>query len=387
MARAWELDEPAGNRQSWIIGAALLLALAAVAGGAYLVMASRPWKAAASAVPAVTPVSAATVGAADVPVYVDALATVTPLRTVTLQAQVSGVLTAVDFKEGQAVHAGQVIATIDQRALRAQLLQAQGMLARDQAGLDNARLELARFQGLIKAGSITQQTLDAQLALVKQGAGSVMADEGGVANLQVQLDDTTIRSPIAGTVGLRLVDAGNYVAAGASPGIAVITQSAPVTLVFSIPEDDLAQVHKALAAGPVTVDAFDRSKTALLARGHLLALDNQVDTVNRTVRVKALFVKDAPNLIPNQRVEARMQVDTLKQVPVVPTQAIQHGAKGDFVFVADATGKAQLRNIQSGPIDGDSTAVINAAVKPGEVVVTAGAGKLDQGAPLRIVSR
>jgi multidrug efflux system membrane fusion protein len=384
MARAWELDEPAGNQRFWIIGAALLLILVVVAAGVYLLMASRPWK---TAGPAVTAVSATTVGTADVPVYVDALATVTPIRTVTLQAQVSGVLTAVDFKEGQPVRAGQVIATIDQRALRAQLRRAQGVLARDRAGLDGARLELAHYQGLIKSGSIAQQTLDTQVALVTQGAGSVMADEGSVANLQVQLDDTTIRSPIAGTVGLRLVDAGNYVVAGASPGIAVITQSAPVTLVFSIPEDDLAQVHRAIAAGPVVVDAFDRNNAALLARGQLLALDNQVDTASRTVRAKALFVKDAPALIPNQFVDARMQVDTLKQVPVVPTQAIQHGAKGDFVFVADATGKAQLRNIQSGPVAGDSTAVINAAVKPGEVVVTAGAGKLDQGAPLRIVSR
>jgi len=335
---------------------------------------------------AATPVAAVKAINFDVPVYLNALGTVTPVRTVTVQSQVSGILDTVDFKEGQLVRAGQLIATIDQRALKAQLLEAQGALERDQAALENAKLDLIRYQALIKTGSVTQQTLDTQLATVNQDAGTVKADQGGVQNLEVMLDYTVIRSPLNGIVGLRLVDPGNYVSVGASPGIAVIAQTDPTTVIFAIPEDYIGQVHKAMGTGRVPVSAYDRNKAKILAEGELLALDNQVDTTTGTIRVRAIFAQSKGALFPNQFVNARMQVDTLSNTPIVPTLAIQHGANGDFIFVIGPDNKVQLRTIKSGPVIGEDTAVLNGAVKAGEVVVTDGADKLDQGSLVRIVA-
>jgi multidrug efflux system membrane fusion protein len=370
------------NKKKSIV-AALIVVVVILAIVAFFIIRSHTEKKPA---PAATPVSAARAIDFDVPVYLEALGTVTPVRTITVQSQVSGVLDSIEFKEGQSVHAGQVIAHIDSRELAAQLLAAQGALARDQAALENARLDLERYQALIKTGSITQQTLDTQAATVKQDAGTVTADEGNVATLKVQIDYTVIRSPVTGIVGLRLVDPGNFVSVGAAPGIAVITQMDPATVVFAVPEDVIGQVHKAMGRGVVPVAAFDRNKAALLASGQLLALDNQVDTTTGTVRVKAVFTGDKGALFPNQFVNARMQVDTLKAVPIVPTRAIQHGSQGDFVFVVAADNKAQLRNIQSGPVDGQNTAVVNGTIKAGEVVVTDGADKLDSGSLVRIVA-
>lgn len=364
----------------WIL---LGLLVAALALGAWLLL-FRPAPRTPPVAPA-TPVSAVAVRVTDVPVFIDALGTVIPTRTVTVMTQVNGILTSVDFKEGQFVKQGQVIARIDSRALEAQLAEAQGNLARDQAALANARLDLVRYQNLIKTGSITQQTLDTQAATVREGAGTVQADAGLVKNLQVQVDYCTIRSPVDGVVGLRQVDPGNYVTTTSTTGIAVITQLQPATIVFSVPEDDLGRIRNAMAAGPVAVLAFDRDNQAQLAAGILLALDNQVDTATGTFKVKAEFPQSGNVLFPNQFVNVRMQASTLRDARVIPTAAIQHGSTGDFVFVVGADSRAILRNVKAGPTQGTDTAILDQGVATGERVVTDGADKIDKGTLLKVV--
>jgi multidrug efflux system membrane fusion protein len=332
------------------------------------------------------PVAAVAVKLQDVPVYIDALGTVTPTRSVTVITQVNGILASVEFKEGQRVSQGQVIARIDDRALKAQLAQAKGVLAHDQAVLTNAQHDLARFRELVKIGSTSQQTLDTQASLVQQQQGTVAADLGSVQNLEVQLSYCTITSPINGVVGLRLVDPGNYVISGSTTGIAVITQMTPATVVFSVPEDDLGTINQSLARGTVTVLAYDRNKHDLLATGNLLALDNQVDISTGTIKVKAQFDDSGDKLFPNQFVNTRLKADTLSQAPVVPTPAIQHGSKGDFVFVV-AGDKASLRMIKAGPTMGDVTAILDDGLKSGEQVITEGADKLDDGSPVKVVAQ
>jgi multidrug efflux system membrane fusion protein len=337
--------------------------------------------------PPATPVSAVAVRLADVPVYIDSLGTVTPTRTVTVMSQINGIMYSVDFKEGQHVRKGQVIARIDSRALEAQLAAAQGTLIHDQALLANARVDLQRFQQLIKTGSITQQTLDTQIALVREDEGTVQFDIGNVRNLQVQVGYCTITSPVDGVIGLRLVDPGNFVTTTSTTGIAVITQLQPALIVYAVPEDYLGQIRKAMTRGPVAVLAYDRDKKTLLANGTVLAVDNQVDTTTGTIKVKAEFDHAGDALFPNQFVNARMQADALNQIPVLPTAAIQHGSNGDFVFVIGAGNKVALRNVKPGPTLGNDTAILDGGVKVGELVVTDGADKLDNGSLVRVVSR
>ena len=332
------------------------------------------------------PVAVVPVVLQDVPVYIDALGTVTPTRSVTVVSQVDGILSSVEFKEGQHVSKGQVIARIDDRALKAQLAVAKGNLAHDQAVLSNAQRDLARYRDLVKAGSTSQQTLDTQASLVQQQQGTVAADQGNVQNLEVQLSYCTITSPVDGVVGLRLVDPGNYVTTASTTGIVVITQMNPATVVFAVPEDDLGAINQAMSHGSVSVLAYDRNKQSLLATGALLALDNEVDTSTGTIKVKAQFDDSGTALFPNQFVNARLKADTLSQIAVVPTRAIQHGSKGDFVFVVNGN-KASLRTIKTGPSTGDVSAVLDNGVKAGEQVITEGADKLDDGSSVKVVAQ
>jgi multidrug efflux system membrane fusion protein len=363
----------------WAIAAIVLLAVA-LAWFLHSAQAARKPPAA----PAGTPVTAVAARLADVPVYIDALGTVTPALTVTVMTQVNGILDSVTFQEGQHVRKGQVIAHIDSRALEAQLAIAQGTLVHDQALLANARLDLQRYRALIQAGSITRQLLDTQVATVREFEGQVQADAGNVRNFQVQVGYCTITSPVDGVIGLRLVDPGNYVTTTATTGIVVITQLQPATIVYAVPEDYLGQIRKAVARGPVKVLAYDRDKKTLLATGTLLAVDNQVNTTTGTVNVKAQFAGAGNALFPNQFVNVRMQADALNQIPLVPTAAIQHGANGDFVFVVAAGNRVALRNVKAGPPLGDDTAILDGGVKAGERVVTDGADRLDNGAPVRV---
>ena len=365
---------------AWIIGAVLVVLVIALGlhflGGAPKGKPPSPGE----------PVAVVPVVLQDVPVYIDALGTVTPTRSVTVVSQVDGILSSVEFKEGQHVSKGQVIARIDDRALKAQLAVAKGTLAHDQAVLANAQRDLARYRDLVKAGSTSQQTLDTQASLVQQQQGTVAADQGNVQNLEVQLSYCTITSPVDGVVGLRQVDPGNYVTTTSTTGIVVITQMNPATVVFAVPEDDLGAINQALARGSVTVLAYDRNKKSLLATGNLLALDNQVDTSTGTIKVKAQFDDSGNALFPNQFVNARLKADTLSQVAVVPTRAIQHGSKGDFVFVVNGN-KASLHNVKTGASMGDVSAILDNGVKPGEQVVTEGADKLDDGSPVKVVAQ
>ncbi|MGE8154711.1 efflux RND transporter periplasmic adaptor subunit [Pseudomonas vancouverensis] len=364
--------------------AVLLVVLLAVALG-YFLLANRH---VGKPPPPAEPVAAVAVKLQDVPVYIDALGTVTPTRSVTVISQVNGILVAVEFKEGQQVRKGQVIARIDDREFKAQLAVAKGNLAHDQALLSNAVRDLARYRELIKIGSTTQQTLDTQASLVQQLQGTVAADQGNVQNLEVQLSYCTITSPVDGVVGLRQVDPGNYVTTASTTGIAVITQMTPATVVFAVPEDDLGAINRAMNKGVVTVLAYDRNKRDLLASGSLLALDNQVDTSTGTIKVKAQFDDSGKVLFPNQFVNARLKADTLVQNPVVPTRAIQHGSKGDFLFVVQSPGnKVSLRNVKTGPATGDVSAILDNGVKEGEQVVTEGADKLNDGSSVKVVAQ
>ncbi|WP_338801168.1 efflux RND transporter periplasmic adaptor subunit [Pseudomonas sp. RSB 5.4] len=374
------------RRRSKIAWAIVVLGLVLLAVVLWLFLASNQRK--PKPPPPAEPVATVAVKLQDVPVYIDALGTVTPTRSVTVITQVDGILSSVEFQEGQQVRKGQVIARIDDRALKAQLAVAKGTLMHDQALLANAVRDLARYRELIKVGSTTQQTLDTQASLVQQLQGTVASDQGSVQNLEVQLSYCTITSPVDGVVGLRQVDPGNYVTTTSTTGIAVITQMTPATVVFAVPEDDLGAINQAMAKGPVTVLAYDRNKHNLLATGSLLALDNQVDTSTGTIKVKAQFDDAGKALFPNQFVNARLKADTLTQISVVPTRAIQHGSKGDFVFVvADPGNKVSLRNIKTGPATGDVSAVLDNGVKAGEQVVTEGADKLDDGSAVKVVAQ
>lgn len=370
------------KRRTFALLAGVVLVVLAIVLGLHFFTAQHKGKPA----PTGEPVAVVPVALQDVPVYIDALGTVTPTRSVTVVSQVDGILSSVEFKEGQHVSKGQVIARIDDRALKAQLAVAKGTLAHDQAVLSNAQRDLARYRDLVKAGSTSQQTLDTQAALVQEQQGTVAADQGNVQNLEVQLSYCTITSPVDGVVGLRLVDPGNYVTTTSTTGIVVITQMNPATVVFAVPEDDLGSIDQAMARGSVTVLAYDRNKKTLLATGSLLALDNQVDTSTGTIKVKAQFDDAGDALFPNQFVNARLKADTLSQVAVVPTRAIQHGSKGDLVFVVNGD-KAALRNVKTGPSMGDVSAILDNGVKPGEQVVTEGADKLDDGSPVKVVAQ
>lgn len=374
------------RRRSKIAWAIVVLGLVLLAVVLWLFLASNQRK--PKPPPPAEPVATVAVKLQDVPVYIDALGTVTPTRSVTVITQVDGILSSVEFQEGQQVRKGQVIARIDDRALKAQLAVAKGTLMHDQALLANAVRDLARYRELIKVGSTTQQTLDTQASLVQQLQGTVASDQGSVQNLEVQLSYCTITSPVDGVVGLRQVDPGNYVTTTSTTGIAVITQMTPATVVFAVPEDDLGAINQAMAKGPVTVLAYDRNKHNLLATGSLLALDNQVDTSTGTIKVKAQFDDAGKALFPNQFVNARLKADTLTQISVVPTRAIQHGSKDDFVFVVvDPGNKVSLRNIKTGPATGDVSAVLDNGVKAGEQVVTEGADKLDDGSAVKVVAQ
>jgi len=330
------------------------------------------------------PVGIATAANGDINIYLDALGTVTPRRNVTVRSQVAGTLLDVSFQEGQTVRQGDLLAQIDPRPFQAQLTQAQGALARDDALLANAKNDLARYESVSAQGLIPKQTLDTQRALVKQYAGTVEADEGQIAGAKVNLDYTRITAPIGGRVGLRQADPGNYIAAGDSASIVTITQLKPIDVLFTIPEDSLPGVLKQMHAGnKLAADAFDRSRQNKLASGTLASVDNQIDTSTGTVKVKAEFANDDESLFPNQFVNVRVQLDVLRNAIVIPTSALQRGANGLFVYIVAADRSVSQRKIVTGPTEGERVAVTN-GVQVGEVVVTDGADKLREGGKVEL---
>ncbi len=333
-----------------------------------------------------TPVVAQPATQGDIDIIVNGLGTVTPLRTVTVRSRVDGELVRVLFEEGQTVKEGQLLAEIDPRAFQLQLAQAEGQLSRDRALLQNARLDLERYETLFKQDSIARQQVDTQASLVRQYEGTVRVDQSQVDNARLQLAYSRISAPIAGRIGLRQVDPGNIVRSGDTSGIAVITQLQPVNVLYTVPQDLLPQVMRRLQSGDkVGVEAWDREQKAKLADGTLASADNQVDPQTGTVKLKAQFANDDGGLFPNQFVNVRMKLDTLHDAVIVPSAAVQRGAQGMFVYVVKPDKTVALRNVKLGPLDAARQAVTE-GVTAGEMVVTDGTDRLRPGATVEVAS-
>jgi membrane fusion protein, multidrug efflux system len=323
----------------------------------------------------------------DIPVFLEGLGTVTPPATVTVKTQVNGQLIQIAFTEGQHVKKGDFLAQIDPRPYQAVLDQQQGELARDRALLENARVDLVRYQTLIKQDSVSRQTLDTQVALVHQDEGTVKMDEGQVESAQTNLDYCRIVSPVDGIVGLRQVDQGNYVQTTDASGLVVITQMDPMTVIFTLTEDDISKVSTRLAGGAVLpVTAYDRTNSNEIAQGTLGALDNQVDTTTGTVKLRAIFDNRDAKLFPQQFVNAKILVDTLHDAILVPTAAIQIGAPGTYVYALNSDSTVSVRVIKRGPTDGERSAVLS-GLDDGETVVTDGVDRLYDGARVQLPAK
>ena len=334
-----------------------------------------------------TPVTVDVARASDINIFLNGLGTITPLRTVTVRSRVDGELLKIAFTEGQTVKEGDLLAEIDPRPFQVQLAQAEGQMARDQALLANARIDLERYQTLFKQDSIAKQQVDTQAALVRQYEGAVQTDKSQIDNARLQLTYAKVTAPIPGRLGLRQVDQGNVVRAGDANGIVVITQVQPVSVVFTIPQDNLPAVIKRMKEdAKVPVEAWDRENRNKLASGTLITVDNQIDPATGTVKLKAQFANEDSSLFPNQFVNVRMLVETRKGQTVVPLAAVQRGAQGMFVYVAKDDGTVTVRPVKVGPTEGPITA-IESGVQPGERVVVDGVDRLREGAKIETAQR
>jgi membrane fusion protein, multidrug efflux system len=335
-------------------------------------------------------VAVATAVSGDIDVRIPALGTVTPLATVTVRTQISGTLQKILFTEGQTVHQGDSLAQIDPRPYEAALQQAQGNLKRDQALLSDAKLNLTRYIALVKEDSIAQQQLDTQRALVDQYIGAILTDEGQVNAAKVNLAYTHIVSPVSGRVGLRQVDQGNYVTPGDMNGIVLINQLQPITVIFSIPEDNVPAVMQRLHSGAtLTVEAYDRANSARIAVGKVLTLDNSIDVTTGTIRLRAQFDNADGALFPNQFVNIQLLQEVLKNQVVMPNSAVRRGAPNGvastFVYAVNPDSTVSVRPVTLGVVDGERVAV-TAGLKPGDVVVTEGGDRLRDGAHVQLPS-
>jgi multidrug efflux system membrane fusion protein len=329
------------------------------------------------------PISTTTATKGSIGVYINALGTVTPVYTATITSRVDGQINSVNYREGQMVHKGDVLLQIDPRPYQAALTQGEGTLAHDQALLAEARIDFNRYQEAFNRNAIAKQQLDDQEQTVKQFEGSVKNDQGTVAAATTNVDYTTIRAPIDGRVGLRLVDPGNIVTAGSTTPLVVITQLQPITVIFSVAEDYLPQIQKQMRAGhKMAVDALDRDQLTKLASGSLLTLDNQIDTSTGTVKLKAIFENGDLALFPNQFVNARLLVDTQQDATLLASSAIQRNAQNAFVYLIKPDQTASMQTVTVGTTDGGTSAV--QGIQPGDVVALTGFDKLQDGAKVTV---
>ena len=339
--------------------------------------AARP---AARAIPVVT----ATATRGSMGVYLNGLGAVSAFNTVTTRTRVDGELIKVAFEEGQLVHAGDLLAKIDPRPYQVQLEQAEGQMARDQATLNNAKVDLNRYQVLMAQDAIPKQQLDTQVATVSQSEGAIKSDQAAIDSAKLQLVYCDIHSPISGRIGLRLVDQGNMVHAADVNGLAVVTQLQPIAVIFNIAEDNLPAVTQKMRTGAkLAVEAWDRDMKKKLATGILLTIDNQVDQTTGTVRFKASFPNEDDTLFPNQFVNARLLLDTKRSVVIVPAAAIQRSPDSMYVYVVKSDNTVEVRNIVSSLTEGDQSAV-DKGLSPGDTVVIDGVDKLQPGAKVTV---
>jgi multidrug efflux system membrane fusion protein len=330
------------------------------------------------------PVHVATATQGDMPIVLTALGTVTPLATVTVQTQLSGILQTVAFQEGQMVKKGDLLVQIDPRPYQISLENAEGALARDKALLATARLDLKRYQTLLAQDSIASQQVDTQASLVQQYEGTVKSDQANIDTYKLDLIYARITAPVSGRVGLRQVDAGNYVTPSLTNGIVVITQLQPISVIFTTSEDNLPQIMKQVQTGAkLSVTAYDRSNTTALEGGVLETLDNQIDTTTGTLKLRATFNNDNNLLFPNQFVNARLLVDTIHNAVIVPTSAVLNGSMGQFVYVVQADNTVTVRPVKIGPVDGERTSIAS-GLQAGERVVIDGSDRLKEGAKITI---
>ncbi|HXX82625.1 MAG TPA: MdtA/MuxA family multidrug efflux RND transporter periplasmic adaptor subunit [Casimicrobiaceae bacterium] len=332
------------------------------------------------------PVVAAAARKGSIDVAISALGTVTPRNMVTVRSRVDGELVRVAFSEGQMVKAGDLLAEIDPRPFEVQLTQAIGQLAKDQALLKNAQVDLERYKTLLAQDSISGQQVDTQESLVRQYEAAIKTDQGTVDNAKLQLTYARITAPIGGRVGLRQVDPGNMIHATDTNGLVVITQLQPITVLYPIPEDNLPRVMKRVQSGEtVPVEAYDRAQKDKLGVGKLVTIDNQIDTTTGTVKLRAEFPNTDLALFPNQFVNVRMVVETMPDATLVPSPAIQRGAPGTFVYVVKNDNTVSVVRVKLGPVQGETTA-IESGVSPGDNVVVDGADKLREGARVELIT-
>lgn len=384
-AAVMECEAMPSRKTFLLVGSVLLIGAGT---GAYFLHDGTPShaaepKATSTAAPPV-PVTAAHARKGDVPIVLEGLGTVTPINTATIRTQVQGTLDSVDFVEGQEVKRGDVLAKIDPRVFEAQVDQAEAALARDQASLKNAQVNLARTQPLAARGFATQQLLDTQDSQVAQGQGTVALDKAALEAAQTQLSYTTITAPFDGITGIRHIDPGNIVHPTDTTGLVILTQLQPISIIFTLPSTDIPDVQKAITSGEASVDAYDAANTHRLDHGSLMLIDNQVDASTGTVRLKASFPNQKKNLWPGSFVNIHLTVALRHDAVTVPLTAVQQGPSGTFLYVVDANHVVSARKIKAGQSREDKV-LIDQGLSGDETVVTAGQYRLTPGTSVEVV--